>query len=76
MAMHTYETCLISVSGKVSVYLSANYFSDAAAVHAARGLCKYGELVQVWRDDVCIHNDGISHIAQQVFEGSSSPLRS
>jgi hypothetical protein len=74
--MHTYETCLISVSGRVSLFLSASYFSDSAAIHAARSLCKYGELVQIWRDDVCIHNDDISHLAHQVFEGSSPPLRS
>jgi hypothetical protein len=57
--MRTYETCLISMSGKVTVYLSALYFSDTAAIHAARGLCKHGELIQIWRDDVCIHSDGI-----------------
>ena len=74
--MHTYETCLISISGKVSVFLSANYFSDAAAIHAAHGFCKHGELVQVWRDDVCIHNEDLGQLPHRIFESSGSPLRS
>ncbi|MES2253883.1 MAG: hypothetical protein V4559_02435 [Pseudomonadota bacterium] len=67
--MHTYETCLIGVSGKVSIFVSASHFSDSAAIHAAHGMCKHGELAQIWRDDVCIHNDTIA----QKRIGSSSP---
>jgi hypothetical protein len=73
MAMRTYETCLISMSGKVTVYLSALYFSDTAAIHAARGLCKHGELIQIWRDDVCIHSDGIGHLTRRVLESAHRP---
>jgi hypothetical protein len=77
MAMHAYETCLISMSGKVSLFTSASYFSDSAAIRDARRLCKYGELIQVWRDGVCIHNEGISEIApRRVFESANPPLRS
>ena len=57
--MQSYETCLISISGKVSLFALADYFSDAAAIHAARHMCTHGELAQVWRGDVCIHNDTI-----------------
>ena len=65
--MHTYETCLISVSGKVSVFVSANYFSDSAAINAAHGMCRHGELAQVWRDDVCIHNETIAQRTHREF---------
>ena len=71
--MHTYETCLISMSGKVSLFVSASYFSDSAAIHAAHGMCRNGELVQVWRDNVCIHTDTIMHKTRRAFEGSSPP---
>lgn len=74
--MHTYETCLISVSGKVSIVPSARYFSDSAAIRAARGLCTHGELAQVWRGDVCIHNESPGQIPYRIFESSASPLRS
>jgi len=74
--MHSYETCLISMSGKVSLFVSASYFSDSAAVHAAHGMCRHGELAQVWRDDVCIHNDTIVHKTRRAFEGSGLPMSS
>ena len=74
--MHSYETCLISMSGKVSLFVSASYFSDSAAVHAAHGMCRHGELAQVWRDDVCIHNDTIMHKTRRAFESSGPPMSS
>ena len=74
--MRTYETCLLSLSGKVSLFASAPYFNDSAAIDAAQGLCRHGELAQVWRDNVCIHNDGISRLTRWDFESASLPLRS
>jgi hypothetical protein len=67
--MRTYETCLIGISGKVSVFVSASYFSDSAAINAAHGMCRHGELAQIWREDVCILNDTTAH--KRI--GSSSP---
>jgi hypothetical protein len=70
--MRTYETCLISISGRVSLFSSSSYFSDAAAVRAARQMCKHGELVQVWCGDVCIHNDTIMPKTKRGSEGPAS----
>ena len=72
--MRSYETCLVSISGKVSLFSSSSYFSDAAAIRAARQMCKHGELVQVWRGDVCIHNDTI--LPKKVKGGSEGPTSS
>jgi hypothetical protein len=74
--MHTYETCLISMSGKVSLFASVSYFSDSAAIHAAHDMCRHGELAQVWRGDVCIHNDTIVHKTRRGFGSSRPPLSS
>jgi len=63
--MQSYETCLIGVSGKVSLFALSRYFSDAAAVRAARHMCLHGEMVQIWRGDICIHNDCIPIRAMQ-----------
>lgn len=57
--MHSYETCLISISGKVSLFSLSDSFSDAAAIHAAQHMCTHGELAQVWRGDTCIYNGSI-----------------
>jgi hypothetical protein len=57
--MQSYETCLISISGKVSLFSLSDYFSDAAAIRAAQHMCTHGELAQVWRGDVCIYKDNI-----------------
>jgi hypothetical protein len=59
MVMQSYETCLISISGKISLFALSDYFSDAAAIRAARHMCTHGELAQVWRGDVCIYKDRI-----------------
>ena len=70
--MRTYETCLITIAGKVSLFSSARYFSDAAAIHAARQMCKHGEFIQIWRGDVCIHNDTIMPKTKRGSEGPAS----
>jgi hypothetical protein len=53
--MRDYEICLINLHGAPSLFFMERYFSDAAAIHAAKHLCKEGEVVEVWRMDIRIY---------------------
>ena len=55
--MQDYETRLINKSGGLSLLVAGSHFSDAAAIHAARQLCKDGEAIEIWRGDVCIFSE-------------------
>jgi hypothetical protein len=53
--MQEYETTLTS-HGALSLLTVERYFSDAAAIHAAKKLRKNNqEKVEVWRGDVCVY---------------------
>jgi hypothetical protein len=55
--MHEYETYVIGSNGKVSLIAAATQFSDFAAIRAAQKLCRTGQSVEVWRDDICVYSE-------------------
>lgn len=57
--MQNYEICLLSLAGKPSLQASAAYFSDAAAIRAAKLMCRNGELAQVWRGEQCVYDENL-----------------
>jgi hypothetical protein len=57
--MQEYETCLLSLSGRISLITGSRYFSDAAAIRAAQRLCRNGELAQVWRGEDCVYDEDL-----------------
>ena len=57
MATQSYDTKIIGRSGTESLQLTENYFSDFAATRAARKLCGDGDIVEVWRGDVCVYSE-------------------
>jgi len=55
--MHDYEARIIGSNGNVSLIAASTQFSDFAAIRAARKLCRTGQSVEVWRDDVCVYSE-------------------
>ena len=56
--MRNYETKILKRSGALSLQFAENYFSDFAAIRAAKKLCSDGgDTVEVWRDEVCIYSE-------------------
>jgi|ERR1700722_7876026 hypothetical protein len=56
--MHDYEIRLYDKAGKLSLLYSSNYLGDEAAIQAAQKHCRAGDVVEVWRDQVCVFTDG------------------
>lgn len=55
--MQSYDTIIIGRSGTVSLQVAEFHFSDFAATRAARKLCGDGDIVEVWRGDVCVYSE-------------------
>ncbi|HUE63498.1 MAG TPA: hypothetical protein VMO78_03890 [Rhizomicrobium sp.] len=72
--MHCYDTKIIGRSGTVNLQVAENHFSDFAATRAARKLCGYGDIVEVWRGDVCIYSERPKGPIALVWPAISTPL--
>jgi hypothetical protein len=55
--MQSYDTKIVGRSGTVSLQFAENYFSDFAAIRAAKKICGNRDTVEVWRGDVCIYSE-------------------
>src|SRR3954470_16258335 len=55
--MHQYGFRITKADGALSLFSVESYFSNSAAIHAARKLHKKGHTLEVWRDDTCIYSE-------------------
>jgi hypothetical protein len=72
--MQSYYAKIIGRSGTVSLQVSENYFSDFAATRAARKLCGDGDIVEVWRGDVCVYSERPNEPIALVWPAISAQL--
>jgi hypothetical protein len=59
--MQVYESRITRPAGAVVLIASGTYRDDDAAIHAAIGLCRGAEIVEVWRGDDCVYSEVLRH---------------
>ena len=56
--MDEYQSRVIGPNGNLSLMIFAIHANNRSAIQATTRLCRPNETVTVWRDDLCIYDEG------------------
>jgi hypothetical protein len=65
--MQDYETRILRPAGSIALISNGSHLNDFSAIRASQKLRRDGELVEVWRDEVCIYSECPSRTATLVW---------
>jgi hypothetical protein len=54
--MNSYELRILKPHGRYADIFASSHISDLAAIERAMSLASNGELIEVWRDLVCVYS--------------------